>query len=43
MVQVEACSFYFLIEQHVLEKYIKRKWANPGKQDWRYGMNQSGI
>jgi len=24
-------------------KCNKRKWATPGKQDWRYGMNQSGI
>jgi len=26
-----------------LAKLSKRKWAIPGKQDWRYGMNQSGI
>jgi len=42
MMQVEALSL-ILILQRVLEKLSKRKWAIPGKQDWRYGMNQSGI
>jgi len=42
MMQVEALSL-ILILQRVLGKLSKRKWAIPGKQDWRYGMNQSGI
>jgi len=43
MMQVEALSLLSLIIQRVLAKLNKRKWAIPGKQDWRYGMNQSGI